>query len=142
MIATQLDGEQGTRCVEVRAAYSGEHVVHRKLQRLDRILRRAIEGHQRAALLDEVRERPGSLVAEPATQGIGIIGAEAADDRVRLLVGYNDDVEQVAELAGADVTVDDRGVRAVVAVEGVARPTLVHRRGIAAIVTDAPLAPG
>src|SRR5260221_11728621 len=102
-------------------------VAHRNRQLLDREIARFAHRDERSALGDELFEVVDAGLADAAA----ILGAngrrvEAVDDPARILIGDDDRVELLAQLAVANLRVVDGRQVEFVLLEHPARPALVH----------------
>jgi hypothetical protein len=89
-----------------RASTSLE-VMHRDRQVFDGQVARVAHGDERAAVRHELLQLLHAGVADAAAI-FGLIAGVGCDDVARVLIGDDDRVELLAELAGADVGVVDR----------------------------------
>ena len=124
--------------VELIAQRRFQNVFHWQVEFLDGKLRSRIQANQHAARFDKSSKRGDSFVADSACVFFRVrTCAIARDDLLHALIGQNENVEFISEIARAHVRIVDVFAIEAELLKHPARPSFIHRRRPASINCEA-----
>src|SRR5205809_6982007 len=98
---------------------------------------RFVKRDQRAAVVDELPERLAAIGTHAARVRRGIARRQPLQNLAWRLIGEDNHIELIVQLARADDRIDERRVRHLPVVEHPARPALIERWVVRLVETNA-----